>query len=56
MKTGPPRIAVTIPTWISAGRATTRPMTSAPSSSTGDRTAAYGRIQRRSGPVKERTT
>ena len=33
MKNGAPMSAVTIPTWISPGRATTRPMTSAPSSS-----------------------
>jgi hypothetical protein len=40
MKTGPPRTAVTMPTWRSAGRASSRPSTSEPSSSTGDSTAA----------------
>ncbi len=39
MKNGAPTRAVTMPTWTSPGRVTTRPMTSAPSSRIGARTA-----------------
>ncbi len=46
MKMGAPMIAVMIPTWTSPGRATTRPVMSAPSSSIGAITIEYGRIQR----------
>ena len=56
MKTGAPMTAVTMPTSSSPGRATTRPMTSAPSSRIGASTAEYGRSQRWSGPVIARAT
>ena len=44
-----------IPTWISDGRSTIRPMMSAPSSSVGATTVEYGSSQRCSGPVQRRT-
>lgn len=46
MKNGAPSSAVTIPTSSSAGRATTRPSTSAARSRTAPRTMLYGTIQR----------
>src|SRR5687767_1157587 len=45
-KNGEPTNAVTMPTWSSAGRATTRPMMSEPSSSIGASTAEYANTHR----------
>ena len=45
-KNGAPTTAVTIPTWSSPGRATTRPITSEPSSRIGASTIEYARTQR----------
>src|SRR5690606_36410874 len=54
--TGAPTNAVTMPTCSSPGETTTRPTTSDTSSRTGASTAAYGRIQRWSGPTAHRAT
>src|SRR5690606_24954911 len=55
-KNGPPMSASTIPTCSSPGRTTTRPMTSATSSSAPPASAEAGSGHRWSGPVTDRTT